>query len=413
MNIIRILSRILTGMVFIFSGFVKAIDPWGFTYKLQDYLEAFHLEFLNGLALPIAVTVSTLELVIGLNLLTGIRMRVTSWLLLVFMAFFTVLTFILAIYNQVSDCGCFGDAVKLTNWQTFWKNIILLVPSIIIFWQRKRYKSLYACLSEWTLSGSFALLGILLSVYCYRNLPLMDFRPYSTGTYIPDKMKVPEGMPPDEYETVLVYEKNGVSREFTSENYPWQDSTWIWKETKQKLIKKGYEPPIHDFLITSPDGHDITREILQDTGYTFLIVACDLSKPRQKVFGKLVNAAEEGQNNEYRYTLLTSSTQDENDAFRETFNPPFEICTADEITLKTIIRSDPGILLLHRGIILGKWHYRNFNPGLFRDRQPDAAVLTLYRHTVEKHRVMLVTAIFFLGFFLFHHFNRPDSSKNR
>ena len=128
MKIIRIICRILTGMVFVFSGFVKGIDPWGFTYKIQDYFEAFHLEFFDGIAFPLAITACTLELVIGLNLLTGIRMRITAWLLLLFMSFFTILTFVLAISNPVSDCGCFGDAIKLTNWQTFWKNIIILVP---------------------------------------------------------------------------------------------------------------------------------------------------------------------------------------------------------------------------------------------------------------------------------------------
>ena len=301
MKIIRIICRILTGVVFVFSGFVKAIDPWGFTYKLQDYFEAFHLDFLDGIAFPLAVTASTLELVIGLNLLAGIRMRLTSWLLLLFMSFFTILTFILAIYNPVSDCGCFGDAIILTNWQTFWKNIIILVPTLVVFWQRNRYKNLYDCPSEWTLAASFALLGVFLSVYCYHNLPLMDFRPYSTGTHIPDKMVIPEGMPADVYETILVYEKEGVQQEFTAENFPWQDSAWVWKETRQKLVKKGYEPPIHDFLITSSDGFDITEDLLQEPGFTFLIVAYDLSKPNRKTFEMLNNAASEGQKMGYTY----------------------------------------------------------------------------------------------------------------
>jgi uncharacterized membrane protein YphA (DoxX/SURF4 family) len=405
-NTIRIICRIVTGMVFVFSGFVKGIDPWGFTYKIRDYFEAFHLDFLNGLAFPLAVTACTLELVIGLNLLTGIRMRVTSWFLLLFMAFFTILTLVLALFNPVSDCGCFGDAIKLTNWQTFWKNIILLVPAVIVFLQRNRFKSLYACPSEWTLAASFALLGVLLSVYCYHNLPLMDFRPYSTGTYIPGKMKIPEGMPADVYETILVYEKDGVQKEFTAENYPWQDTTWGWKETKQKLVKKGYETPINDFLITSSGGFDITGEILQDTGYTFLIVAYDLSKPNRTAFGMLNKAAAEGQNEGYTYYLLTSSTQEEIAAFRESFNPAYEICTADEITLKTIIRANPGIVLLRRGTILGKWHHRNFRPAGFREQQPDAVVLTGFRRSLEKHRIMLTAAVFLLGLMLFHHFNR-------
>ena len=411
MKIVRILCRILTGMVFVFSGFVKGIDPWGFTYKIQDYFEAFHLEFFNGIAFPLAVTACTLELVIGLNLLTGIRMRITAWLLLLFMSFFTILTFVLAISNPVSDCGCFGDAIKLTNWQTFWKNIIILAPTLVVFWQRNRYKGPYAYATEWTLTASFALLGVLLSVYCYHNLPLMDFRPYSTGTHIPDKMIVPEGLPADEYETVLVYEKDGVQKEFSAENYPWQDSTWVWKETRQKLVKKGYEPPIHDFLITSPDGFDITGDLLQDTGYTFLIVAYDLGKPNRMAFDRLNKAAEEGQKMGYKYYLITSSTQEEIDAFRESFNPSYAICTADEITLKTIIRANPGIVLLRRGTILGKWHHRNFEYSRFREQQPDGVVLTHFRHSVEKYRILLIATLLFLFLLVFHHFNREKRAN--
>jgi hypothetical protein len=333
-------------------------------------------------------------------------MRVTSWLLLLFMSFFTILTFILAISNPVSDCGCFGDAITLTNWQTFGKNIILLIPALIVFWQRNRYESLYTGRAEWTLAISFALLGALLSVYCYHNLPLMDFRPYSTGTHIPDKMKIPEGMPADVYETVLVYEKDGVQKEFSAGDYPWKDSTWVWKETKQKLVKKGYESPIHDFLITSSSGDDITEELLQDTGYTFLIVAYDLSRPDRKTFEMLNKAAAEGQHSGYTYYLLTSSTQEEIDAFRESVKPPYEICTADEITLKTIIRSNPGIVLLRRGTIVGKWHHRNFKYERFGEQQPDAVILTGFRHSIEKHRVLLLAALLFLGLFLFHGVNK-------
>jgi len=402
MKIIRIICRILTGLVFVFSGFVKGIDPWGFTYKIQDYFEAFHLGFLNDIAFPLGIAACTLELVIGLNLLTGIRMRITSWLLLLFMTFFTLLTFVLAISNPVSDCGCFGDAIKLTNWQTFWKNIVILVPTILVFWQRNRYARPYACFTEWTLTMVFALSGILLSIYCYHNLPLLDFLPYRTGTNISEKMKIPEGMPADEYETVLVYEKNGVQKEFSSENYPWKDSTWIWKETRQKLVKKGYEPPIHDFLITSADGYEITGDLLQDTGFTFLIVASDLSKSNRPAFEMLNKAAREGQHSGYKYYLLTSSTREEIDAFRESFNPPYEICTADEITLKTIIRSKPGIVLLRRGIILGKWHYRNFDYSLYREQQPDAVVLDQYGRALEKHRIFLIASVFFFCFLLFH-----------
>lgn len=172
MKALRILSRVLTGMVFVFSGSVKAVDPMGSTYKLQDYFTAFHLSFLDGLALPLAIILSTSELVVGLNLLMGIRMRVCAWLLLLFMTLFTALTLILAIYDPLSDCGCLGDAVILTNWQTFWKNVIILVPTLVVFVQRSRFAEPYGVMQQRLLVALFVLSGLLLSIYCYHHGPM-------------------------------------------------------------------------------------------------------------------------------------------------------------------------------------------------------------------------------------------------
>lgn len=402
MKPLRILCRILAGMVFVFSGFVKAVDPLGFTYKLQDYFAAFHLDFFSGMAFPLVILLVTLELTIGLNLLFGIRMKLTAWLLLLFMSFFTVLTFILAIYNPVSDCGCFGDAIILTNWQTFWKNIIIFIPTLVVFLQRNRFKEPYGEGAQWVLVSLFALSGILLSVYCYHNLPVMDFRPYSVGTHIPDKMVIPEGMPPDEYETILVYQKDGVSKEFTMENYPWQDTTWKWVETRQNLIKKGYEPPIHDFVITSAERGDITEELLNDPGYVFLVVAYELEKTNRKAFETINKVAEEGLSRGFKTVLLTSSVSDEITAFRESGKPPFAICTADEIMLKTVIRANPGIVLLRQGTILGKWHYRNFKAENFRNSNLDAVMLDHYRKNREGLRVALIALVLVIITGAFH-----------
>jgi uncharacterized membrane protein YphA (DoxX/SURF4 family) len=409
MKIIRTLCRMLTGIVFIFSGFVKGVDPLGFTYKIQDYFEAFHVEFLSRLALPLAIIAIAAELMIGLNLLTGLRIRFTSWLLLLFMSFFTVLTFILAIFNPVSDCGCFGDAVKLTNWQTFLKNVVLFIPTIIIFVQRKQFKRAHESMVEWSLVSAFILMGLLLSVYCYRNLPLIDFRPYSIGTNIPDKMKIPNGMPLDEYKTVLVYEKDGIQKEFSTANYPWQDSTWKWKETRQELVKKGYEPPIHDFVITSAGGYDITQDILQDTGYIFMIVSYDLKKANYKALQMLNTAAKEGSKNGNRFVLLTSSSQDRIETYIETFRPAYDICTADPVTLKTVIRSNPGIVLIQHGTVLGIWSFRNFNYQSFQESSPLSASLNQMRHTIEAFRVLLIAAILLLAYCIFHKFNSKNT----
>jgi uncharacterized membrane protein YphA (DoxX/SURF4 family) len=360
MKIIRITSRILVGVIFIFSGFVKDIDPMGSTYKFIDYFEAFHLSFLNFIALPLAILLSTGELVIGINLLLGIRVRLTSYALLVFMSFFSILTLFLAIYNPVSDCGCFGDAIILTNWQTFWKNIIILVPTFIVFFSRNKFVPFYLANIEWRMTFIFILSGILIAVYCYRNLPLLDFRPYKIGANIPENMIIPDNAPADEYKTILVYEKNGIRKEFNTENFPWRDTTWKWVETSQILIKKGYEPPIHDFTIITADGYDITDIVISDPDYSFLLIADDLTKSNIKAFKKVNKIAEAcHDNNNCSFYCLTSSTDEEISTFMDKVKINFEFYLTDEITLKTIIRSNPGLLLIREGNIMGKWHYNN------------------------------------------------------
>jgi len=359
---VRNIARFIIGSVFIFSGFVKAIDPWGSAYKFSDYFEAFRMEFLTSLSLVFAILLSTAELLIGLNLFLKLRMRETAWALLLFMCYFTILTLVLAIINPISDCGCFGDAIILTNWQTFFKNLIFLVPTIIIFQQRKVFiTGRLSPIAEWSVSGSLTVLILLLSVYCLRNLPLIDFRPYKIGANIPELMKIPEGMPADEYETILVYEKNGVPKEFTldSPGKPWSDTTWKWIETKNILIKKGFVPPIHDFSLMSPEGDDITDFLLSDTAYSFLIVSSNVKKINRKGL-KLVNefashALKEG----YKVYGMTSSTSKVIDQVTEDVRLAFTFYITDEITLKTMIRSNPGLMLIKEGVVLGKWHFRN------------------------------------------------------
>lgn len=359
MKIICTISRIFVGLVFVFSGFVKAVDPMGFTIKLGEYFDAFHLGFLHFTALPLAIAVSAAELMIGLNLLAVLRMKFTSWALLLFMCFFTVLTFILALTNPVTDCGCFGDALILTNWQTFGKNVILIVPSILLFIYRKQFIPLVSPAKEWGIVSFNFAAGCIISVYCVIYQPLIDFRPYKTGTYIPENMYTPPGAPVDQYITLLVYEKNGQKMEFTDKNFPWQDTTWKWVETRQKLISKGYEPPIHNFSITTSAGTDITNEILADTGYIFLFIIPDLNQAAKKGLIKLDDLALRSRELGIKTIALTSSTNNEIAAYKTHFQPAYEFCTADETTLKTITRANPGILLLLKGTIIDKWSYRD------------------------------------------------------
>jgi uncharacterized membrane protein YphA (DoxX/SURF4 family) len=391
MKITRFLSRILTGLIFVFSGFVKALDPIGSSIKFSEYFEAFHMGILIHMALPLAILLSAVEFMIGLNLLAGLRMKFTAWVLILFMSFFTVLTFILALSNPISDCGCFGDALKLTNWQTFLKNTVLLIPAVIVFLNRNRLSSSGQSSREWLMiSGNF-LLSCSLSFYCIWHQPILDFRPYTEGTYIPGKMIIPEGAETDVYETRLLYEKEGRQQEFSDQDFPWQDTTWKWVETRQKLIKKGFEPPIHDFSITTDHGADITNQILADSGYTFLIIAPDLDKTSKKGMEKLNSLALKCRELGFAVYGLTSSTNHQISAFVQIFQPAFDFCTTDETTLKTIIRANPGVMLLHHGTILGKWNFRDAPAA--KEINYDMLSIALLRHQQFTDKLMIIALI--------------------
>ena len=393
MKLIRIASRLIVGSVFVFSGFVKAVDPLGTAYKFRDYFEAFHIDFLNFLSLVLAILLCVTELVIGFNLLLGIRIKITSWVLLIFMSGFTAITLKLAISNPVTDCGCFGDAIILTNWETFWKNIILFVPAMFIFYHRSNYTQQYHLYTEWLLTVAFFLFGFILASYSFFHLPVLDFRPYKTGTNIQEKMTIPEGSPVEEYQFSFIYQKDGRQKEFTLENIP--DSTWQWVETRQKLIRKGYVPKIHDFSITTLDGDEITQEVLSDKGYSFLIIAWDLEKTNEKAFKKLNQLSVEIDSATCRFYCLTSSTYDVIDDFISRNKPNFRLYTADNITLKTIIRSNPGLLLIKEGTILGKWHSGNIPLGI----KNDLMSYSLSKLHLEKSR--LIICLYIVGFLLF------------
>jgi len=399
MNIVRNLARYLMGIVFIFSGFVKAIDPMGSTYKFMDYFEAFGLDFLSPMALALSILLSCAELTIGLCLFLKIRMKEASWALLLFMSFFTPLTFGIALTNPVSDCGCFGDAIILTNWQTFFKNLIFIVPTLIVFRQRKNYLHIIRPSYQWYVVIVFGLSTLLLSLHSYFNLPFIDFRPYHIGANIPASMKIPEGMPTDEYETILVYEKDGIIKEFTldSEMQPWNDTSWNWVETKNMLVKSGYKPPVHDFSLTSfKEDYNITDSILADKGYSFLIVTCDLEKTNCKGLERMNEFAAMAIHNNYKVYGMTSSTNDVLDELKAKLNLAFDFYITDNITLKTMIRSDPGLMLLKEGTVIGKWHYRNIPPDSFFNE--DGLSFCMLETARKKNDYFELTVVLFIGF---------------
>ena len=360
-RVLFLTSRILIGITFIFSGFVKAVDPTGSAIKFGDYISFFGMESLMGLMMPAAFIVAALEFLTGLHLLLGIRIRTFSVLALIFMVIFTPLTLYIAIDNPVTDCGCFGDAVKLTNWQTFFKNIIIFIPALYLFLKRKDFIDEVPVFKKLllTLFFTFGILGV--SYYSLEHLPIIDFRPYHIGSNINEGMSIPEGAEQPEYETTFLMEKDGVQKTFTAENYPYTDSTWVFVSNETKVIKEGYEPPIHDFVLNNSEGIDQAQNILNDENPVLLVVSYQINK------GEWNNGNEENiialKNKLYEQGVktyfLTASSDEEITKFEFDGDGGFEYLNADETMLKTVVRSNPGLVLLQKGNVMGKWHYND------------------------------------------------------
>ena len=357
-----LLSRLIIGLVFVFSGFVKAIDPLGSTYKIEDYFTAFGGFFtsLSFIALPASIALSTLELVIGLNLLFQIQLRRTSWAALLFMLVMTPLTFYIALFNPVTDCGCFGDALVLTNWQTFAKNVVFLTLVVFIMMNIGKKKSLLLPRIEWLVVTVFVMIGVGLSFYSLNHMAPFDFRPYKVGVNIPESMFVPENAPADVYNTTFIYEKGGVQKEFTLENYPKGDSTWKFVDQKTVLVSKGYKAPIHDFSIVDANFNDITEQIIYNTGETYLLIMYDVNKASEEGARRAEELYQKYKNTNTKFYALTASGDDDVRKFVAKTGITYPFCKTDPITLKTIIRSNPGLMQIKNGVITGKWHWRDF-----------------------------------------------------
>jgi uncharacterized membrane protein YphA (DoxX/SURF4 family) len=357
------ISRFLLGLTFVFSGFAKGIDPWGSAYKFTDYFNAFQFPGLTGLAFALGVLLAASEFILGVAFIFNFYMRIISWFMLAFMLFFTGLTLVIAMTNPVTDCGCFGDALVITNWQTFYKNIVLLALAIYVFIQRKNFRSKNGPVLSIALTAMTVTVYFYLVAYSYNHLPIIDFSPYKVGVNIPEGMKIPEGAPKAVYENNFVYKnlKSGEEKEFTEANYPWQD-TLNWKFVKMEdpvLLQKGYTPPIHDFRIETAEGEDIKDFFLYDEKYTFIAIASNLQKSNKEGLKKLAVLATKAKSKGYNFILLTSTSPDSFEQIKKETGANFDFFNADEITLKTIVRSNPGLIVLKKGTILKKYHFND------------------------------------------------------
>ena len=356
------LSRTLLALTFIFSGFVKAIDPLGSQYKIAEYLEAVQLSAYipDWAQLILSVGLSAIEFTLGVMLLLAIRRRLASKISLIMMVVMTLVTLWLTVSNPIQDCGCFGDAIHLTNTQTFIKNLILLTAAIILAcWPL--YQIRFVSKTNQWIAFYFTIVFIVtastLSLY---HLPIFDFRPYYIGQNIKKGMEIPKGAKLTTYKTTFICEKNGVTKEFTENDYPYNDSTWVFKDTHQEILEKGYEPPIHDFSITDEKtGEDLTDSILTKDGYTFLLIAPVLERADDSNFGEIDAIYEYAKENGYGFYGLTASTDKAVKHWRDITGAEYPFYTMDGTTLKTIIRSNPGLVLLYKGTIINKWSHND------------------------------------------------------
>ena len=389
--------RFVLAATFIFSGYVKAIDPLGTLYKLKDYAAAMSLNGLlpDWVLVGVAIALGALEFALGVFMLFAVRRHVVSRITLAFMTAMTVLTLWIFVADPVKDCGCFGDALKLTNGETLLKNIVLIACAALVAWRPVDMARFISRSNQWIVRYYTVAYIVITSVYCLYTLPIFDFRPYHVGMNIKQGMEIPEGAEQPEFESTFLLRKNGETREFTLDNYP--DSTWEYVDTRTVQTKKGYEPPIHDFALTSCDtGEDITEQVLTKKGYTFLLVSPRLAVADDSNFGDIDQIYEYAEENGADFYCVTASANDEIERWRDLTGAEYHFCNADETTLKTMIRSNPGLMLLKDGTIIDKWSH-NALP------QTDDLTAPLQQLTIGKaqndsttERLLIVLLTFFL-----------------
>lgn len=346
------LSRLLLSLVLLLSGFVKAVDPVGLSYKLQEYFAAFGIDNIgDGWLLLGASLLSAVEFITGVLLLMGVYVRGVTLLTFLFFLLFTPLTLVLAVWNPVHDCGCFGDAFKLSNWATFGKNIVLLLLATIACVKSRLFVRRVSVHNRWAVALFAVSYIMLVEAVSLSFLPVMDFRPFAIGR---DLRSAVEDVP-SEYKVIYRFEKNGEVKEFSDENYP--DSTWNYLGSRSEIIKAGHPSLIPDFsFLDMQSGHDYAQEILSDTGYVCLLVINRIETADESRVDKINDTyyfcVEQG----VKFYAATSSEPESVELWRKRTGAEYPILWADEIMLKTILRSNPGLLLMKDGVVAGKWN---------------------------------------------------------
>ncbi|MBT9189955.1 BT_3928 family protein [Zobellia russellii] len=358
------ISRVIVGILFIISGFIKLNDPVGFSFKLEEYFSpgVLDLAFFEPHALAISIFVVIFEVLLGVMLLVGFRVKFTVWSLLLMIIGFTFLTFYSAYFNKVTDCGCFGDAIKLTPWESFTKDIILLVFIIILFKGKQYITPIIGANAKRIVTLAYLVLCIGYCVYVLNHLPVIDFRPYKIGANINEGMIVPDDAPKPIYDYAWRFKVNGEDKIIVTQgDYPQVDGEFIDVETTE--VQKGYEPPIHDFTIEQ-EGVNLADTLLQEPKLV-MIIAYDLRKTNKDVYSEVKKVTDKAIKKGYKVIGMSASNNELTGALRKEYKLNFEFYFTDETALKTIVRSNPGALVLEKGTIKQKVHYNDLDELVF------------------------------------------------
>ncbi len=384
------IARLLLGALFVFSGIVKCIDPTGGAIKIEDYFIAWGwFDAPWGLCMTLSFLQNIVEFTAGFMLVCGSFTRIASLITLLFMVLFTPLTLYIALANPVSDCGCFGDAFKITNWQTFGKNVVFLAMAVLVFAWRNIDGKGDKLWKQMAMTVMGVLVALLVSIKGVTDEPIIDFRPYAVGTDIRASMTIPEGAPATEYKTTFIMERDGVRKEFDENNYPYEDSTWVYVDSKSEVIKEGYVPPIADFTFTTTDGDEMSDFILDSTSPVFLAISPKLSTADEGQIAKVGEQFKLAQEHGFDFFLATSSSQADFIRTDSIAGVALNYLSADETMLKTITRSNPGLIVIQNGVIVAKY---NLDHMPFDDSMsnPAASYLANIKHSYDW---MLITTL--------------------
>lgn len=392
--------RVGVALTFIVSGFVKAVDPLGTQYKIHDYVAATPLQYMpaDWMLLIFAVALSAAEFTLGVLLLFAINRRTVSRAALAFMVFMTGVSVWLIAADPVADCGCFGDAIKLTNAQTLFKNIVLLAMTVVLCLRTTDMARLVSNSNQWIVKNYTVLFIIGVSVWGLYDLPVLDFRPYHEGADIRKGMEMPEDAAKAEFATTFIMEKGGVRREFSLDDYP--DSTWTFIDTRTVRTKEGYTPPIHDFCVQTRGGEDVTDSLLSVAEYGFWLISPHIETADDADFGDINCVYEYAANHGYGFTGITSSGEESVERWSDMTGAEYGFLVADDITLKTMIRSNPGLMLVREGVILRKWSHSRLPGEEELARCLDVAGTELASNRTMAGKVLNVTLWFVLPLLL-------------